>query len=154
MEPVITILLSDHELFKGMLDEISRAITARRKPPSTPAEVYSLLGGLIEVIHRISVLVGMVEEHRKLEENTIYPYLEGLGFDDEVEELRRHHSVIKEHVRTFEVLLREYREMRADISTVVMEVSKGYSHMRRLLIEHFGYEEQLFAQATRIVDRQ
>ena len=137
-----------------MLDEISRDITVGRKPPSTPAEVYSLLGDLIEVIHRISVLVGMVEEHRKLEENTIYPYLEGLGFDDEVEELRGQHSIIKEHVRAFEDLLREYREMRANISAVAMEVSKEYSHMRRLLIEHFRYEEQLFVRIARIGNRQ
>jgi len=143
IEPIIEVTLNDHKFFKKTIKEISQIINEINLKPQTSEEKFSLLRDIIVLTYKISVYIGVVEKHRKLEEETLYPFLEKQKYVNEAKILRRQHRKIVEYVNDMKNIIAEHRESLKPVENIAEEIIEKFVSIKTLYLKHMNLEEKL-----------
>ncbi len=144
MEEIINMLIRDHEIFRKVLSSVGSELEKLNLKPKTPEEKFKLLREMIAITYRLSEFAGLSDNHRRIEEITVYPRLEELGFEEQVRELKNQHIRIVREINTLRRTLLEYKEGKKSIEEISEKVAKLFAKIKPMYLEHINFEEKLF----------
>ena len=149
MKKIVEILLVEHERIWGYLREAEATIRRLLEPKdyTFPEASMEVLKSAAELGLRISIIAGMFSEHESLEDSTVYPQLEQLGYREEVKKLRDQHRRLKSIVDDAVLTVRAYKRGEVDLRGMTQRLLDLHMKLARIVDEHFKLEEQVFERA-------
>jgi len=144
MEEIISMLRRDHEISREILETVEKELKNLNLNPRTSEEKFELLKEMITIAYQLSEFAGMTSKHRQIEEITVYPKLEELGFKEEVQKLRKQHIEIVKEINILRKILRDYREHMKPIEEIAESLVKIFAKIKPTYLEHISYEEEFF----------